>query len=105
MDSYYLKVKCVKGLICLWIKFYVNSIYFKKFFYIVCKSFVFFYFNQCLVINNKIVVMFCLIIENCYLVLYNYIVLYFFINNFEFKVLQIFNKNVDFLYDVIFLIV
>lgn len=47
--------------------------------------------------------MFCLIIENCYLVLYNYIVLYFFINNFEFKVLQIFNKNVDFLYDVIFL--
>lgn len=75
----------------------------KKVFQTACKSPAFFHSNQCLAINNKTIVMFCLTIENCYLVLHNYIVSYLFINNFEPKVLQIFNKNADFSYDVTFL--
>lgn len=75
----------------------------KKDFQTACKSPAFFHSNQCLAINNKTIVMFCLTIENCYLVLHNYIVSYLFINNFEPKVLQIFNKNADFSYDVTFL--
>lgn len=102
-DSHHLKVKRVKGTTCLWIKFHANSTYFKKSFHTACKSPAFFHSNQCLAINNKTIVMFCLTIENCYLVLHNYIVSYLFINNFEPKVLQIFNKNADFSYDVTFL--
>lgn len=102
-DSHHLKVKRVKGSTCLWIKFHANSTYLKKSFHTACKSPAFFHSNQCLAINNKTIVMFCLTIENCYLVLHNYIVSYLFINNFEPKVLQIFNKNADFSYDVTFL--
>lgn len=104
-DSHHLKVKRVKGSTCLWIKFHANSTYLKKSFHTACKSPAFFHSNQCLVVNNKTIVMFSLTIENCYLVLHNYIVSYLFINNFEPKVLQIFNKNADFSYDVTFLIV
>lgn len=102
-DSHHLKVKRVKGSTCLWIKFHANSTYLKKSFHTACKSPAFFHSNQCLVVNNKTIVMFSLTIENCYLVLHNYIVSYLFINNFEPKVLQIFNKNADFSYDVTFL--
>lgn len=99
-DSHHLKVKRVKGSTCLWIKFHANSTYLKKSFHTACKSPAFFHSNQCLAVNNKTIVMFSLTIENCYLVLHNYIVSYLFINNFEPKVLQIFNKNADFSYDV-----
>lgn len=102
-DSHHLKVKRVKGSTCLWIKFHANSTYLKKSFHTACKSPAFFHSNQCLAVNNKTIVMFSLTIENCYLVLHNYIVSYLFINNFEPKVLQIFNKNADFSYDVTFL--
>lgn len=102
-DSHHLKVKRVKGSTCLWIKFHANSTYLKKSFHTACKSPAFFHSNQCLAINNKTIVMLCLTIENCYLVLHNYIVSYLFINNFEPKVLQIFNKNADFSYDITFL--
>lgn len=102
-DSHHLKVKRVKGSTCLWIKFHANSTYLKKSFHTACKSPAFFHSNQCLAVNNKTIVMFSLTIENCYLVLHNYIVSYLFVNNFEPKVLQIFNKNADFSYDVTFL--
>lgn len=102
-DSHHLKVKRVKGSTCLRIKFHANSTFLKKVFQTACKSPAFFHSNQCLAVNNKTIVMFSLTIENCYLVLHNYIVSYLFINNFEPKVLQIFNKNADFSYDVTFL--